>query len=271
MLAGCSGSGGTAATDTTTTDTSGTKATGGPTKSTTVVPPPDAPKVGECRKLTYTDIGLYSNDTLPSDCKDPHTSFTFSVPTLPADIAFEGVQIKNDAVQTAASQACRDAFMHYIGGSAATRALSRLTVTYFLPDQQGFDAGAHWVRCDVIAIQSSNSLGDLPNELAGILNDPSVLTKYGVCSRGTPGDASSLLVMCTQDHDFRALTAIRLGELDAPYPGEHVAAGHKGECEDFVANALGVTGGFTYAWTYPSSGDWADGQRFGYCWNESSS
>jgi hypothetical protein len=35
-----------------------------------------------------------------------------------------------------------------------------------------------------------------------------------------------------------------------------------------ISDLLGVTGGFTFSWTYPSSSDWSAGQRFGFCWNQ---
>jgi hypothetical protein len=278
-LGGCGGSSNDNASDdrsstpsgsrhTSSSTTSPTTTTTTTTSSTPPEAPPDPPRVGDCRALTYTDIGLYANDDKPVDCTKTHTAYTFDVVTLPDDVAFEGVDIQNDAVQAAAADGCRKAFIAYIAGSAATRALARLTVTYFLPDQSGFDLGAHWVRCDVIALQSANSLGALPRDLKGILDDDSALVKYGVCARGTPGEPTTLLVMCTQDHDYRALVALRLGAADAAYIGENAAESRTSECEDLIKERLGVGGGFTYAWTYPSADDWADGQRFGYCWNQ---
>ena len=66
-------------------------------------------------------------------------------------IAFDGVEIQNDAVQAAAAEKCGRRSPDSSAATVTTRALARLTVTYFLPNQTGFDAGAHWVRCDVVA------------------------------------------------------------------------------------------------------------------------
>ena len=88
---------------------------------------------------------------------------TFAVEDLPKDVAFDGVDIGNDAVQEKASLRAAPTFARYIGGSAATRALSRLSVTYFLPTQLDFDAGSRWVRCDVIALQAARVLAPLPD------------------------------------------------------------------------------------------------------------
>ncbi len=229
---------------------------------------PPAPVTAECRNLSHSDISLYSNTTKTVACTSPHTAYTFAVPTLPTSVAFDGVQIKNDAVQNAAASRCRSAFVTFIGGDEASRALSRLTVTYFLPDQQDFDLEAHWVRCDVVALQSADSLGELPDKVAGILNTPRALDTYGVCARGEPG-AEAALVMCSQDHDYRAISALRLGAVADPYPGEQATLDTgKQRCQDLVATLLGRPDGFTYSWTYPSTDDWATGQRFGYCWNQ---
>ena len=133
-----------------------------PTKSTPTHEPAPPPKAGTCRPLSFGAIGRYSNQTATVDCGKPHTALTFAVEQLPEDVAFDGVDVGNDAVQEKASLQCRAAFAKYIGGSAATRALSRLSVTYFVPTQQDFDAGSRWVRCDVIALQSARILASLP-------------------------------------------------------------------------------------------------------------
>jgi hypothetical protein len=233
-------------------------------------PPPTAPDVAECRALTYRDISGFFDDTKTTSCSASHTAYTFAVVQLPNSVAFDGVKIQNDAVQTAAADRCRSAFKKFIGGNDETRALARLTVTYFLPRQIGFDRGAHWVRCDVVALQSARTLGALPDRLQGFLDSSGALATYGVCSRADPG--SSPLVMCSQPHAYRALAALRLGGDGAPYPGQQATVDLGTQrCKTLVAQQLGVKGGFTYSWTYPSTADWAAGQRFGYCWNQTTS
>jgi hypothetical protein len=251
------------------------KGTGGEhttkSKPTRTVTPPPAPKVGECRDLTYADISLYSDSAPARPCAKPHTSYTFAVDQLPDDVAFDGVQIANDAVQGAAADACQQSFASFVGGDTADRALTRLTVTYFLPKQVGFDAGAHWVRCDIVALESATSLAPLPRRLEGFL-EKDAASDYDVCSRGDPATTGSALVMCTQDHTYRAVAALRLGGSGASYPGEQAALSDgKQRCEDTISSLLGISGGFTYSWTYPSASDWSAGQRFGYCWNHTQS
>ena len=271
LLSGCGGSSNkTAATGGS--DSSSTSS--GPpatvTSSHPAKPPPAAPAVAECRVLTYRDISVFFNATNPVPCTQAHTSYTFAIEQLPSQVAFNGVQIQNDSVQAAAANKCRNAFTKFIGGDAEAQALARLSVTYFLPRQAGFDLGARWVRCDVVALKGAKSLADLPSKIQGFLDSPAALTTYGVCSKADPG--SSPLVMCSEPHAYRALAAFRLGGKSAPYPGQTVTANVGTQrCKPLVAKKLGVSGGFTYSWTYPSPTDWSQGQRFGYCWNQTTS
>lgn len=255
-----------------TTSSSGTKtstASGRPTKSTTLEPPPPPPDTGTCRDLNFGDINRYSNTTAPTSCQRRHTAYTFAVTPLPEDIAFEGVAIRNDAVQEAAASACRAEFAPYVGGDAATRALVRLTATYFLPDQASFDRGAHWVRCDIIALQGEKILAVLPPKLKGALDHPEVVSDYGLCSAGAPGTAESVMATCNQPHAFRAIAALRLGGAEDSYPGDGATLDDgQQRCEDLIKSEVDDGGGYTFSWTYPTAADWQAGQRFGYCWNK---
>jgi hypothetical protein len=269
LVSGCSGSHDNAASTSATTTTS-SAVTGSAPATRPAKQPPPAPPVAQCRELAYSDVAVFFNNTQPVPCSSTHTAYTFAVEQLPSRIAFPGVTIQNDAIQKAAADRCHAAFRRFIGGNDATRALARLAVTYFLPRQVGFHLGARWVRCDVVALKTARSLAPLPAKLQGFLDSPSALTTYGVCSKGKPG--VSRLLMCSERHEYRALAAIRLGNATAPYPGVNatVSLGTR-RCKTLVAKQLGVTGGFTYSWTYPSTTDWAAGQRFGYCWNQTKS
>jgi Septum formation len=269
LLAGCSGSS-PAATGATPHTTASSAVDPSASSKTTKAPP--APDVGSCRNLSYTDISRFSNEDPTTSCHGSHTAYTFDVKQLPDNVAFKGVQIGNDAVQSAAAAACQRSFGRFIGGNAATRALARLAVTYFVPPQSDFDLGAHWVRCDVVALQSANQLGPLPRAVHNVLGRADALARYGVCSRGEPGSPAVRLVMCDQGHAFRAVAAFRLGGSQARYPAEPVARdGGEQRCKDFLDQLLGPNGGYTYAWTYPSPTDWRKGQRFGYCWHKTTS
>jgi len=269
LLSGCSSSGESASglAGAETNRSSGPKAT-----ETAASPqqPTSPPEIGQCRNLAFSDLSLFSNQAKAVPCENGHTAYTFAVERLPDTIAFEGVSIQNKAVQSEAAQSCSTAYPAFVGGNAPTRALARLTVTYFLPRQRDFDLGARWVRCDAVALKTAQSLAPLPNDLKGLLDDETALAKLGLCSNGDPGAAGSTLVMCTQPHTFRALAALRLGDDDAPYPGVDATEARGQRCEDVVRGELGVDGGFTFGWTFPSAADWATGQRFGYCWNKTS-
>jgi hypothetical protein len=238
------------------------------TKASTPPPKPaEAPISDTCRRLDYAAISRYSNADDPVPCRAPHTAYTFAVRMIPAEVSVPGASIGNRSIQDAASTGCRNAFAGFIGGTPAIRALSRLSVTYFLPEQRDFNLGAHWVRCDVVALKTSNQLAALPQPLKGLLDKPDALTSYGLCSDGDPGASTSRLVMCAEPHTYRAKTALRLGSDDTRYPGvSTVGPGGQTQCKAYLTHLLDTTGGFTFGWTYPTAADWASGQRFGYCY-----
>lgn len=267
LAAGCSSQ---AVTTGDPTGSNGRTATSPRTSSTPSPRAPAAPATGACRRLDYAAISRYSNGDPTVSCKSPHTAYTFAVQSLPPGVKIAGVSIGNKSVQDAAAQSCRAAFARFIGGDPAERALSRLSVTYFLPDQRGFNLGATWVRCDVVALKTSNTLASLPDKLKGLLDNPKSLRDFAVCSKGTPGASTSGLVMCTEKHTYRAEAALRLGSTSAAYPGI-AAAGKGGQklCSGYLTKTLGAGSGYTFGWTYPTASDWAAGQRFGYCWLKS--
>ncbi|MGH3500446.1 MAG: septum formation family protein [Nocardioidaceae bacterium] len=268
VLTGCTGATGSSTADT------GRKSprASAPTTTKPAEPPPPAPDIGTCHELTYSAVSHYSNAPDAVACKKPHTSYTFAVKKLPGNVLVDGVDIGNQSIQDTAEGMCHQSFKDFIGGDAATRARSRLTATYFLPNQKGFDRGAHWVRCDVIAWQAPKVLAELRTRLSGLLNDDKALQDYGVCGQGEPGSKGFRLVMCSQDHSYRALAALRLGKDSSGYPGQQVTRveGQK-RCENQLAETLGAAGGYTYGWTYPTRKDWRDGRRFGYCWHKTGS
>jgi Septum formation len=270
VATGCSGSAGGSVTPNT--PTSGTTTSAHTDPPTTKAPPKPAkaPATGTCRRLDYSAISRYSNGDPAVPCSSPHTAYTFAVKRIPADVSVPGVSIGNKSIQDAASTSCRDAFAGFIGGTPSVRSLSRLSVTYFLPEQRDFNLGAHWVRCDVVALKTFNQLAALPTKLQGLLDHAGALKSYGLCATGAPGAASSRLVMCAEKHQYRAEAALRLGSANAPYPGP-AAVGPDGQrqCMTYLEHLLGTSGGFTYGWTYPTSTDWSAGQRFGYCYLKS--
>jgi hypothetical protein len=175
--------------------------------------------------------------------------------------------IDSDSVQSAAKDSCRRSFASFIGGDVATRTMSRLSPTYFLPTASQFAAGTRWVRCDVVALQTDHRLAPLPPRVRKLLDNRAAAARYGLCARGTPGSRGTALVMCTQRHTYRAVDAIRLGGPDVPRPIIHQLAAPKAKCGRIVAGLLGVSSGFSYVFTYPSVHEWNTGQRFGLCWD----
>jgi hypothetical protein len=238
-----------------------------PSPTTTSTPPPrpvPPPASGICRRLTYRQIGRFSNASPKVSCTAPHTAYTYAVSSLPRSLSGA---LDSDRVQNAAQGSCRRSFNKHLGGDATARATTRLTPTYFLPRARAFANGTRWVRCDVVALLAPHKLASLPASLRGLLDDPTLSAKYAVCSQGRPGDPGSVLVICSEAHSYRAVTAILLGGADVPIPTSGQLDKPKAICRQLVAKLLGVDGGFSFVFTYPSQRQWNNGQRYGLCWN----
>jgi Septum formation len=220
-----------------------------------------------CRRLSFRAIGRFSNASRRVACgSSTYTAYTYAVKPLPRGLSGP---IDSDAVQNAAKVSCARSFARFIGGTPRVRTMSRLSPTYFLPTALQFAAGTRWVRCDVVALQTDHRLAPLPPRVRHLLDDSAAAARFALCARGTPGSPRTALVMCTQPHTYRAVSAIRLGGPDVPRPTVRQLAGPKDKCRRTVASLLGVSGGFSFVFTYPGVHEWNAGQRFGLCWDRS--
>lgn len=228
------------------------------------VPPP--PTSGDCRQLGAEDLVRLSNDTDPVSCRAGHNAQTIHVGEL--GTTHGRPDIDSAAVRVELSTTCRREMASYLGGKESTRALSRFRVVWFSPTQQQANVGASWFRCDLIAFAGHEDLMQLPppGRLAGVLDNPAALDKYGLCGTAAPGAAGFARVICAQPHSWRAISTIPVGGT-GKYPGTRAVrtAGDE-KCRDQVLARLGSPVRFRYGWEWPTEDQWLHGQRHGYCW-----
>ena len=226
-----------------------------------------APTNRDCHRLGAEDLVRLSNDTDPVSCRGGHNAHTIHVGELDATHG-RPVDIDSAAVRVALSTTCRRELASYLGGNRSTRALSRFRVVWFSPTQQQADAGASWFRCDLIAFAGNEDLIRLPppGRLAGVLDNPGALQKYGLCGTAAPGAAGFARVICAQPHSWRAISTIPVGGT-GKYPGTRAVrtAGDE-KCRDRVLARSGSPLRFRYGWEWPTEDQWLHGQRYGYCW-----
>ena len=78
-------------------------------------------------------------------------------------------------------------------------------------------------------------------------------------------------VLCREPHDWRAISAHRLGDRADEFPGQaEVRDETQTTCQDevraYIDDPLET---FDYGWLLPTKSDWEQGQRFVLCFTES--
>ena len=147
--------------------------------------------------------------------------------------------------------------------------LTSLRAAFFLPDSEQFELGARWVRCDAYASASADDarLTELPETLEGALDNARLRAELGICSRVSPERATFRHIICTRDHHWRAISRLRLGSVDAAYPGgPQLRRTGSHRCKDVARDYLDARDGFSYGFEVPRRKAWAGGDRFGLCW-----
>lgn len=253
-LAGCAGGSGTESTD----ESSETSA------STST--PPERPRVGDCHSLTPRDV-LGSADTEPAaDCADEHTAETVHVGTLGPEAEGKPPALTSDAANRAAGQRCRARAAAYLGTDLQRLRLTRVEVFWFVPTSEELEAGADWLRCDVVVLAGEQSLLPLPRTVKGALAQPAGLERYGLCGTARPGSKGFERVVCSSRHSWQAISTIDVGG-GRRYPGtEAVRDAGEEACQGQARAAQDDALQYDYGWEWPTESQWEAGQRHGYCW-----
>ena len=186
-----------------------------PTRST----PSRRRSSGACRVLTPDDVKLPSNATKTVDCAEPHTAETFAVGELPG--SFDDADYDDREVGTFAYDTCSKKFMAFLGADESLVMRTVVSWAWFRPSEKAWDDGARWYRCDVVGGgDESKSYVDLPETAKGLLLASPTTT--GWCAPTARRSPSSVKVPCTEEHNWRAVTTIKLGEPEEDYPGDRL-------------------------------------------------
>jgi hypothetical protein len=223
-----------------------------------------APDLGACRMLTIEDVTQPSNDTAPVSCDQPHTAQTYDVQSLPQQFAYASYD--DPRVAAYAYRTCSQGFIDFTGADDSLAMRTILSWAWYRPSRDAWDAGARWLRCDVIGGgDQSRALVDLPSTAKGLLlGRPK--DAWMVCAQGATV-SGSVKVPCTEHHDWRAVTTIVLGEPTTHYPGDHAV---QVRTRDFCSKSVGawldypVDYDFGYSWFHEA--EWKAGNRRSVCW-----
>ena len=222
-----------------------------------------APELGACRVLTPDDVALDSNATRTVNCAEAHTAETYAVGQLPAE--FDDTDYDDENLGAFAYETCSKKFMAFLGADESMVMRTVVSWAWFRPSEEAWDNGARWYRCDVVGGgDQSESYVDLPKTAKGLLLRQR--DKWMVCAAG-PSVAGSVKIPCTEDHTWRAVTTIQLGENGEPYPGDRVVeVTTRDFCSDSVGAWLSYPVDYDFGYTFFHEAEWEAGNRRSVCW-----
>lgn len=226
------------------------------------------PELGACRMLTPADAAQPSNATSTVPCSQEHTAQTFAVGPLPE--RFDDVAYDDPGLGRFAYQTCSAKFRKFLGGDESAVLRTVVSWVWFRPSESAWDDGARWYRCDVAGgTAKSKDYLPLPTTAEGLLQGRPD-DRWLACAEG-PTVAGSTKVPCSQPHDWRAVTTIKVGEPEDPYPGDRVVeVTTRDYCSDSVGAWLNYPVDYDYGYTWFHKAEWEAGNRRSVCWAKTS-
>ena len=224
----------------------------------------ETPELGACRTLTPEDIAEPDNADAVVPCGVDHTAQTFAVGTFPTDVAEGGYM--NPDLGAYVYETCSRQFEKFLGGDESAVMRSTLTWAWFRPSENAWEQNARWYRCDVVAgTEASEELRTLPKTAKGVLlGRPD--DQWMMCANGE-NVAGSEKVPCSEPHEWRAVTTIKVGREDDPYPGDRlVEVRSRDFCSDSVGAWMNYPVDYEFGYTFFREADWKAGNRRSICW-----
>ncbi|RYE76309.1 MAG: hypothetical protein EOO74_08640 [Myxococcales bacterium] len=221
------------------------------------------PTLGACRTLSPGDVEKSVDDSEEVSCARKHTAETFLVSSLPAAT---GTKYAARAHGAHVHRTCSVAFQKFIGADESLAMRTRLSWAWFRASEKGWAKGARWFRCDVVGGQAQDkAFRPLPKTAKGLLSKEEV-SAWMTCAKG-PVLAQAPRVFCDKPHDWRAVTAIKIGRPDDPYPGDRVSEVRARDgCSDWVGAWMNYPVDYDYAYSTFHEAEWKAGNRRAVCW-----
>ncbi|HET7350070.1 MAG TPA: septum formation family protein [Marmoricola sp.] len=223
----------------------------------------EAPPLGGCYRLTPRDVTLPSTDAEPVPCSERHTAQTFAIGTIPDSTGDDyGSRAHGEWVLPR----CRDAFGKFLAADESLAMRIQLSWAWFRPSERGWDKGARWYRCDLVGgTAEAKEYRDLPETAKGLFRARPP-EEWLTCARG-PQVTGSVKLPCSEPHDWRAVTTIKLGEPRDPYPGDRVVeVTTRDYCSDSVGAWMNYPVDYEFGYTYFHEAEWEAGNRRSICW-----
>lgn len=228
----------------------------------------EPPELGACRVLTPEDVEKPANATRTVACSQRHTAETFAIGPLPEE--FDDAEYDDPAVGEYAYATCSEKFAKFIGADESLVLRTYVSWAWFRPSEDAWEDGARWYRCDVVGgTVTSEEYLPLPETAKGLLlGRPD--DRWMICARGE-SVAGGVKVPCSEPHDWRAATTIKLGEPEDPYPGDRlVEVRTRDYCSTSISAWLNYPAEFEFGFTWFHEAEWEAGNRRSVCWAKTS-
>jgi hypothetical protein len=228
----------------------------------------EPPTVGICRVLTPEDVAKQSNASPSVACDERHTAETYAVGSLPEEL--QDVDYDASELGAFAYRTCGHLFETFLGADESLVMRTVVSWAWFRPSEKAWDKGARWYRCDVVGGgEQSKRFVDLPATARNLL-EGKPKDRWLVCVEGdSVQDAPK--IPCTEDHNWRAVTTIKLGQPEDPYPGDRlVEVRSRDYCSESVGAWLGYPPEYDFGYTWFHEAEWKAGNRRSVCWAKTS-
>ena len=229
---------------------------GGPSQATPAAKAGDPnyhkPVVGECRDYTLADVAPRSNTTPVIDCTEAHTAKVIEVGRLPRGGTWADYTIAQQWRMI--YKVCHPAYNAILGSNDALRDMSSFTTAWFIPTKAERDAGATWLRCDLV-LYAGTKLADLPYDARPMLPAAPLPDIVARCQTRVYADT-----VCASGHAWRATGTFKLPE--SYYPGD------KRIRKAAINRCPALTSSRTFHWTWRSQLVWEKGDHQVVCYTK---
>ncbi len=234
-----------------------------PLKPETAADKTTPPKLGACYRLTPADTAEASNVSAPVSCSKPHTAETFAVGTLPATT---GKDYTSKAHGKWILPTCERAFQRFLSVDESLSMRVQLSWAWFRPSERGWDNGARWYRCDVVGgVAEAKQFAELPTTAKGLFQARPP-EQWLTCALGETVLKSKKLP-CSDKHNWRAVTTIKLGEPKDAYIGDRLSEVRTRDfCSDWVGAWMNYPVEYEFGYTWFHEAEWQAGNRRSICW-----
>jgi Septum formation len=221
------------------------------------------PKLGACYRLTPKQTDNPSSDQAPVSCARPHTAQTFAVGTLPAST---GKSYSDAGHGSWIYPRCESAFEKFLSVDESMALRVQLSWAWFRPSERGWGKGARWYRCDLVGGSAqATSYRDLPAMAKGLFRAKPP-EQWLTCAQGATV-LKGKKVPCSERHDWRAVTTIKLGGPQDAYPGDRlVEVRSRDFCSDSVGAWMNYPVNYEFGYTWFHEAEWKAGTRRSVCW-----